>query len=86
MLDQATNGDTAIDRLEGSLLGTRMVLQVVLEKGLPSVALNQALVAHRREARERLERNLNHRSAVFQQAARATLESFFKHVPEESED
>ncbi len=28
-----TNGDTVIDRLEGKLLGTQTVLQVVLEKG-----------------------------------------------------
>ena len=58
MTDQAKNGDrdAAIDRLEGSLFATRVVLQVVLDKGLPSVGLNQALVVHRRLARKRRSR------------------------------
>ncbi|MCY4430323.1 MAG: hypothetical protein OXC11_08030 [Rhodospirillales bacterium] len=69
MTGQDTNGNTVIDRLEGKLLGTQTVLQVVLEKGLPLVGLNQALEDHRRVARERLEQYLDHRRVAFQHAA-----------------
>ena len=76
----------SIDRLEGSLLATRLVLQVLLEKGLPRIRHNGDLIPIRDAAQNLMALNLQHRSPAFERGAHATIESLFKTTPVEARD
>ena len=76
----------SIDRLEGSLLATRLVLQVLLEKGLPQIRHNGDLIPIRDAAQNLMESNIQHRSSTFERSAQATIESLFKITPVEARD
>ncbi len=78
MTEESENGNEAIDKLEGSLLATRLVLQVLLENGLPQIRFPGDLAGLRDAAQELLETNLKHRSSPFKTSARATFETFFE--------
>ena len=65
--------DEAHDQLEGSILGTRLVLQALLEKGLPQIQHTGYLMPFRERAEELLEPNLRYRSPAFERGARAVI-------------
>ena len=86
MTKEPENGTEVIDKLEGSLLATRLVLQVLLENGLPQIRLAGDLASIRDAAGKLLETNLQHRSSAFQTSARATFEAYFQTIPAEARD
>ena len=76
----------SIDRLEGGLLATRLVLQVLLEKGLPQIRHNGDLIPIRDAAQKLMEPNLQHRSSAFKKGAQTTIELLFKTISVEARD
>lgn len=81
MGENAESGSETIEKLEGSLLATRLVLKVLLEKGLPTIRFAGDLGSIRDAAQSLLEQNLRHRSPAFQASARATFEEYFTTIP-----
>ena len=86
MTEEAENGNESIDKLEGSLLATRLVLQVLLENGLPSIRFPGDLAGLRDAAQRLLEPNLRYRSPVFQASARTAFDAYFETIPAEARD
>ena len=86
MTNEAGPGNNSIDRLEGSLLATRSVLQILLEKGLPQIRFKGDLILIRDAAQELMESSLRHRSPTFVSGAQATIESLFKTITLEARD
>ena len=86
MTNEAGPGNNSIDRLEGSLLATRSVLQILLEKGLPQIRFKGDLIPIRDAAQELMESSLRHRSPTFVSGAQATIESLFKTITLEARD
>ena len=83
--DNGQDSDS-IDRLEGSLLATRLVLQVLLEKRLPQISYTGDLIPIRDAVQILMASNLQHRSPTFERSAQATIESLFKTTPVEARD
>ena len=86
MMNDTRPDNDSIDRLEGSLLATRLVLQVLLEKGLPQIRFKGDLIPIRDAAQELMESSLRHRSPTFVSGAQATIESLFKTITLEARD
>ena len=86
MMNDTRPDNDSIDRLEGSLLATRLVLQVLLEKGLPQIRYPGDLNPIRDAAQKLIALNLQHRSPTFERCAKATIESLFKTTPVEARD
>ena len=86
MMNDTRPDNDSIDRLEGSLLATRLVLQVLLEKGLPQIRHHGDLIPIRDAAQNLIALNLQHRSPTFERGAQATIESLFKTTPVEARD
>ena len=85
MNDTRPDNDS-IDRLEGSLLATRLVLQVLLEQGIPQIRHPGDPSPIRDAAQILLASNLQHRSPIFVKSAQATIDSLFKPTPVEARD
>ncbi len=86
MMNDTRPDNDSIDRLEGSLLATRLVLQVLLEEGLPQIRHNGDLIPILDAAQNLMASNLQHRSSTFKKSAQATIESLFKITPVEALD
>ena len=86
MTNEAGPDNNSIDRLEGSLLATRSVLQILLEKGLPQIRFDGDLIPIRDAAQELMGPSLRYRSPTFVKGAQAIIESLFRTTPLEARD